>query len=230
MILSVIITLFDEQDVRNNPALLTAAKAATVDDGKSAKEDSKEKRRQKASGKYKLDSDCCGICRLSYRNRRKDWPTLTLKTKRNFCLATQHFLSILQLAAKAEGRRVARAKLSRPKKSIELESPTSMKILTMRLTTPEASKRGASKKNSLPVSASKSKATCRRTRVSQVCDTHLQNTFSQVPENSRPTWSLCQWKKSSSSWRNVKRCRNVQTSSGQRSPLRCTGNAAENPN
>ena len=38
------------QDVRNNPALLKQAKAATVEDGKSAKEESKEKRRQKATG------------------------------------------------------------------------------------------------------------------------------------------------------------------------------------
>ena len=38
------------QDVRNNPSLLTQAKAAMVDDGKSGKEESKDKRRQKATG------------------------------------------------------------------------------------------------------------------------------------------------------------------------------------
>lgn len=64
------------QDVRNNPALLTEAKAATVDDGKSGKDDNKEKRRQKAAGACALT-----LAHQWVRNRTGQWPGSPLVLK-----------------------------------------------------------------------------------------------------------------------------------------------------
>ncbi len=72
----------DSQDVKNNPALLQAAKAASVDDGRSGKEDSKEKRRQKAAGMTDILSFAKNKTKNELCCQKENWKTQKEKERR----------------------------------------------------------------------------------------------------------------------------------------------------